>query len=283
MLNSPLLTRSEQPAIINQYDNDFRASKYSYLGRYFWETGCGPSSIANVFISGFEVSDEQIASAILYDVMHIMSVNPDIHIVDVKRFPDLATKDSAILRVCADSDWDILAFDQQLVPQDLYPLLSMTPVVVLSKQIGTDYWQTAIRYTQYLYNHGYPNASIYLVRASTGTSSVSGPLAFGTAGHFVTLLIPVDEFVEQGSIYLIDSASSALDGETYGQHQYYRQQYPFVSQPWNHKDFLQTYGFKRIHPNIIQFYLLNPLEADRLDTANLFRLYGTTFWVFFIK
>lgn len=283
ILSSPLPIKSEQPAIINQYDDAFRTARYSYLGRYFWETGCGPSSIANAFISGLEVSDEQIAAIILYDVMHIMSINPDRHSVDIKRFPNLATKDSSILQICAENNWNILAINQQLVQQDLCSLFSTTPVIVISKQIGTDYWQAAVSYAQYLYNHGYTDASIYLVRASTGTSSVSGPLAFGTAGHFVTFRIPVGEFIEQGSIYLLDSAPSALTGEEYGRYRYYKQQYPFVAQPWNHKEFLQTYGFERIHPNIIHFYLLNPFEVDRLDAAKLFKLYGTTFWVFFIK
>lgn len=280
---NPFFIKSEQTPIINQYDDDFRANKFSYLNHYFWENGCGPSSVANAFISGLEVSDEQMAAAILHDVMHIMSLDPDRYAIDVKRFPLLATEDSAILQICTANGWNIIAFDKQLTEQDLSTTFSDTPIVILSKQIGNDYWSSAVRYIQYLYDQGYHDATVYLVRASTGTSSVSGPLAFGSAGHYVTFYMPVDEFIEQGSIYLLDSAASAIKDEPFGKSEYYKQQYPFVAQPYAHKVFLQTFGIERIHPNIVRFYLLNPDETDRLTAAKLFKLYGTTFWIIFIK
>ena len=271
-----------ETAIIHQYEDTFQDSEFSYLGRYFWENGCGPSSVANAFISGLEVTDEQMAAAILYDVMHIMSLDPDRYAIDVKRFPLLATEDSAILQICNENGWGIVAIDKQLTHQDLSDHLSEIPVVILSKQVGTDYWQAAVDYAQYLYDQGCHDATIYLVRASTGTSSVSGPLAFGSAGHYVTFYMPVGEFIKQGDIYLLDSAASALQDEPFGKSEFYKQQYPFVAQPYAHKVFLQTFGVERIHPNIVRFYLLNP-ETDRLTAARLFELYGTTFWVIFIK
>ena len=117
-----------------------------------------------------------------------------------------------------------------------------------------------------------------MVRVGTGTSSVRGPLVSGTAGHYVTLAIPVDEFLENGTIYLLDSAPRALANEAYGKDCYYKSRYPFVSNPRGHREFLNTYGIERVQEDVIRFYLLNPVETNRLSAANMFTLYGAFFW-----
>lgn len=260
----------------------YRSNEYDYLGHKFWENGCGPSSIANAFISGFDITDANAAAELLRDVMHIMSGNPRIHQVDIKRFPLLAENESVILQYCENNGWEIVAYDKQLTPEELLQLCEAAPIVILSKQVGNEYWKAAIQYAQYLYEHDQTDATLYLVRASVGVTSTGGPLAIGQAGHFVTFCMPVKNFIEEGSIYLIDSATSALPGEAFGKLEYYKQQYPFVAHPWMHKAFLQRFGTERIHPNIVRFYLLDPSD-DKATAANLFKLYGTTFWIFFIK
>ena len=111
-----------------------------------------------------------------------------------------------------------------------------------------------------------------MVRVGAGTSSVDGPLVSGTAGHYITLAIPVDEFLENGTIYLLDSAPA------YGKDCYYKSRYPFVSNPRGHREFLNTYGIERVQEDVIRFYLLNPAETNRLAAANMFTLYGAFFW-----
>ena len=76
-------------AIINQYDSTFKTNEYSYRGHNFWENGCGPASVANAIIAGFEITDEETAAKILLDVLQAMTGNPKTNLLDVKRYPHL--------------------------------------------------------------------------------------------------------------------------------------------------------------------------------------------------
>lgn len=262
-------------AIINQYDVAFRTSEYSYCGHYFWENGCGPSSVANALIAGLGITDEEVAADVLSEVMWIMAGNPRRNNIDVKRYIYLPSQGETLQFLYDEGGWNLICYDYIITTEVLKAATSKAPALLFSKANNEKRWETVIQYAQVLKGTG---ATIYMVRVGTGTSSVRGPLVSGTAGHYVTLAIPVDEFLENGTIYLLDSAPRALANEAYGKDCYYKSRYPFVSNPRGHREFLNTYGIERVQEDVIRFYLLNPVETNRLAAANMFTLYGAFFW-----
>ena len=259
-------------AIINQYNPTFKASEYSYRGHNFWENGCGPASVANAIIAGLEVTDEETAAKILLDVLQAMTGNPQKNSVDVKRYSYLV---KALQWLYEEKGYTAVSYDYIITANDFFALVPQAPIVIFSKADNNNRWETALQYAAALEG---TNAKIYMVRVGTGTAAVGGPLAAGVAGHFVTIEIPVEEFLNLGAFYLLDSAPSALADEKYGSKEYYRVRYPFAANPIGHKKFLDTYGIKRIAPEIIKFYLLK----QDTNATKLFTLYGSFFWMIII-
>ena len=264
-------------AIINQYDVAFKTSEYSYCGHYFWENGCGPASVANALIAGLGITDEETAAGILFDVMHIMSSNPRTHNIDIKRYVQLPYRGNTLQQIYKENNWDIICYETTVSPE-VIASIARPSTLIFCKAKNEQRWEVAIEYAKALAG---TNAVIYMVRVGTGTASVQGPLAFGQAGHFVTLCLPVDKFLETGAIYLLDSAPCALAGESYGKDCYYKMRYPFVSNPRGHRQFLNIYGVERVQEEVIRFYLLDP-SVDRVAAANMFTLYGAFFWLIVI-
>lgn len=266
-------------AIINQKDPAFKTNEYKYNGHYFWENGCGPASIANALIAGLGITDEETAAKILLDVLNTMSSNHKEYTINLNNYTYLATHGRVLPQLYEQGGWKVVCYKVPVTYETLVSLTNDNPILIFSKAKNESYWETVFNYIKALKE---TSATIYIVRIGAGTSSVSGPLAQGQAGHYITLAIPVNEFLVNGSIYLLDSMPCALTGEPYGSKEYYHTRYPFVSNPRGHKKFLDTYGIERVSPEIIRFYLLEPEGTNRLDAAKQFVLYGSFFWLIVI-
>lgn len=95
-----------------------------------------------------------------------------------------------------------------------------------------------------------PDTNIILYHMTAGTIKLQRP--FGSlvnSGHYVTLLINVREFKESNCVYLIDSISRNITGETL-----YPTNYPFIEKPDSIglKRFSDNFDVKRISECIIK-------------------------------
>ena len=109
------------------------------------------------------------------------------------------------------------------------------------------------------------DATLILAYAGAGLDSSTAPLRSGASGHYLTVLLHVGSFIQNGTVYVLDSLPRALPGEPCGYKYLYRSAYAFPQAPDEEPDeFNARYIALRISPTVIKL-TLNSRELARLD------------------
>lgn len=295
-LTDPVDQYVQSLAIMAQRDDPFYAVPYNK--GYLNGRGCQPISMANGIIAAFGVTNYDTGVQIVLESAELL-----VPAGQRKRSPVLpellpSTIDPAALAgneeypvmaktVCAypgviNATSDVLDADEAIA------LLTaqQTPAIVSFRMSVYPSWEDAVRMIFAMHDMGHDDATICITRAGGGKDSYGTPFASGKTGHYLSALIHVGRFMQDGSIYILDSLPRAIPGETSNDGGVYRARYPFGEQR-DTKHFNQMYAPARIQPCVIRLTLreapLSTLTGEttqeqlELRTSYLksFTLYGS--------
>ena len=262
-LTDPVDQQVQQLAIMFQRDEPFFGVPYNK--DYLNGRGCQPISMANGLIAAFGVTD--------YDT------GRDSYTAD--------TRFSTLRDTLYAYPGTVFATPETLTADEIIPLLVRqgAPGLISFCLSVNPSWEDAIRVIFALYDYGWSDARLIITRAGAGKEKYGTPFASGKNGHYISALIHVGKFMQDGSVYILDSLPRALPGETSEDGGIYRARYPFGEQnPDNH--FNTHYEAARISPCVIRLTLREDFRdtlysdttADQLalrtDYMKSFTLYG---------
>ena len=294
-LSDPVDQKIQQLAIMYQRDDPFFGVPYNK--DYLNGRGCQPISMANGLIAAFGLTDYDTAAALTLEAA-VALVPPEQRKngpVHSAMLPVVLSRDTyessdrfPVLKdaVCSypgtiagtektlGADEAIALINQQIAPSIVTFCMSVNPS-----------WEDAVRVIFSLYDAGMSDATLILTRAGASKESYGTPFASGKNGHYISALIHVGKFMQDGSVYILDSLPRALPGEPSEDGGIYRARYPFGEQnEGNH--FNRHYEAARINPCVIRLTLREEMQqalysdttADQLalrtDYMKSFTLYG---------
>lgn len=281
-INTPLIIQDESDI---SFDQALAKSGASSQKNKLWKTwaynnnsymttvgdgGCRSLSITNALSLAFGIDDEKEIANILSDIIslnynckemnnYILSENKPRKYKFINHLID--SKDEKILSIGNNSNNFLSQIEeyQDSLNQDC----SFFGIVAFNK----NNYDSIIDAINKLYNIN-PDTNVIIYSISAGTRSVGSP--FGSksdSGHYVTLLINVREFVENNSVYLIDSLPKNLANETK-----YHATYNFAEGPkmGSLVKFTNAYEIKRIKDEVLKLtYKNGSIDKDALSILKL--------------
>ena len=269
-LTDPVDQRMQRLAIMSQRDPVFFGVPYNK--DYLNGRGCQPISMANGIIAAFGVTDYDTGVEIVLESAELLvpsdqrrraPVHPELLPAAIEpallkgseRYPVMATT------VCA-YPGAINAISDTLNADEAISLLSaqQAPAIVSFRMAVHPSWEEAVLLIFAMHDMGMDDATICITRAGGGKASYGTPFSSGKTGHYLSALIHVGKFMQDGSIYILDSLPRALPGESI-EDGTYRGRYPFGEQRET-THFNQTYEPARIQPCVIRLTLREAARAE---------------------
>lgn len=256
--------------IISQKEERFQNNNYLYCSNSFGDGGCGPSSITNGLLTLFNFTDYNMVGELTEEVIRLMSNGhnkknsvslSNLALLDLDSSSYLKNKKEFypnLYNMVFNYPGDIIYKDKILKNDELVNYLNnvncdYTFIYNLSM---SDNWQYIIDIINTLYINDKYNANMIFTFSSGGTTGTTGPFRSGKAGHYVSFVINVKDFYEEGSIYLLDSNPRGIKGEKIGEGTRYKYHYDFENKGLKIFDnFRDTYNATRISDNVIKFSL----------------------------
>ena len=294
-LTDPVDQQVQQLAIMFQRDEPFFGVPYNK--DYLNGRGCQPISMANGLIAAFGVTDYDTAVQLTLEASKALvlpeqrkngPVHPDMLPVVLGRDSYTADTRFPTLRDTLYAyPGTVFATPEALTADEIIPLLVRqgAPGLISFCLSVNPSWEDAIRVIFALYDYGWSDARLIITRAGAGKEKYGTPFASGKNGHYISALIHVGKFMQDGSVYILDSLPRALPGETSEDGGIYRARYPFGEQ--NQDNHFNThYEAARISPCVIRLTLREDFRdtlysdttADQLalrtDYMKSFTLYG---------
>lgn len=278
-------TDMEELATLSQYDDRFNGRDFMYNNNYLRYGGCYPSSVTNALIAALDVTNEDLAMGMLWDVMHLLTNgNP-------------ATRQAqlAYLRYLNFTADEIAAGDEQ------YPALSealidfggpihyhegyVEPehVAAFIEQNGdqravfhgsfarSEFWPYLCEMAEVLFATKHWDATIVVAGIGAGTVTTRAPFRSGEAGHYLSLYFPIRDFSANGTFYVLDSFPRALEDEPYGLDQSYTVTYDFIDKQkyaTSLDGFNERFAVTRVLPTIVQVDPINEAYENFNDAIN---------------
>ena len=267
-----------QLAVMSQRDEAFE--HVAYNGGQLQLRGCLPVSMANSVIAALGVTDRETAIGMVKETAELL-VFPKSRgkgRVELKYLPPLMSPEE---RAAQAEDYPFMARTMGGYPGEIRMLEDGLSAEILAEQmegmqrpgmlvgrlaVYPD-WTEMIRVMEQLDAMGLGDARILISHASAGTESSGAPLRSGENGHYLTLLLTVRTFLEEGRVYVLDSLPRALAGEESGYTKVLRRPYPFSQ---DHTAFRKTFDAGRISPTVIRLSLKDTAlwrPADALEKA----------------
>lgn len=261
------------------YQKDPRFSALPYDTTLFSVRGCAPSSIANMVIAAFDVTDADIAAQIVDDTLWVLCpgksyrrrpidqnklgnlLSPQKMAEQAERYPGLA---ASVGQYSGTVDFTLDDFTLERVQQAIADH-SESRYMTTGRISVRDSWEDVIRILHALHDAGEDDAMLLLAYAGAGTASGTAPLRTSSNGHYLTLCLPVRQFMETGRLYVLDSMPRALFGEEYRPGLAYRRCYAFVEEAPD-KGFNARFTAARIRPEIIRIDM-NAESLAQLDAV----------------
>lgn len=266
-LTDPVDQRVQRLAIMFQRDDPFY--EYPYNKDYLNGRGCQPISMANGVIAAFGVTDYDTAVQIALESTELLVPRESWNRGPVQAELLPSAIDPALLAaderhpatagvVCA-YPGAIAATADILDAAEIIQLLGAqtAPAIVSFRMAVNPSWEDAIRVIFALHDRGMDDAQLIITRAGAGKESHGTPLASGKSGHYLSALIHVGRFMQDQSVYILDSLPRALPGEddeTSVPGSFYRARYPFGTQREDNR-FNLTFAPARIAPCVIRLSL----------------------------
>lgn len=260
-------------AVMSQRDEAFEHVKYN--DGLLKIRGCLPVSMANSVIAALGVSDRETAIGMVKETAELLV------------FPKSRGKAAAELRYLP----TLMSPQERTAQADKYPFMAETmgrypgeirfleddlsaealeeqlsamesPCMLVGRLEVYPDWTEMIRAAAKLDAMGHGDARILIAYAGAGTESSGAPLRSGESGHYLTLMMNVRSFLEEGRIYVLDSLPRAIEGEESGYTMVLRRPYPF----WQDRtDFRKMFVAGRISPTVIRLSLQDPAAWQAAD------------------
>lgn len=256
-------------AILSQWDERFYDNDFYYNDNQFRFGGCGPASVTNALVAVLDVTDQDLAAGMERDVMYLLTDHRPAHnTINIARLSYLNSADGPLAL-----DPRYPSLNQALLEYNgrfIYDGLNVTAVDIEealgyldgSKALyhGTmaksNFWPGLVEIVDLLMSCGYQNSLIVVGFLSAGTETTAGPFRSGTAGHYLSLYIHVQEFAQAGTFYVLDSFPRALEDEPCGTRDAtYNYTYDFVntsSRPSALAAFTENFELERIQPTVLR-------------------------------
>ena len=191
--------------------------------------GCGPLSITNAISLAFGITDEKEISEILKNIIALNRNYREFneYLLDSKSIESYAKLNafkksiSEIIINGGSGSKSLLSHVRQNSEkiENGYCILGTTP-------FNTNNFDYIIQMINELYENN-PDTNIIFYNMTSGYLELQRPFgSISDHGHYVTLLINAREFVENDSLYLIDSLSRNISGENN-----HYENYNFVEKP----------------------------------------------------
>lgn len=256
-------------AVVSQWDERFFGKEYMYGGNHFRFSGCGPASVANALIAVLGVTDDDTATGLTRDVLYLLTrYQPNKHRMQIRALNYLNFTDPAQIadplyptlnRLLQDYNGLILYSDQPITTAELEKYvyrLNGHKALFHSALSKTNRWAQICAMARVLLDNGYEDADIVIAFQGAGTVKTRGPFRSGTSGHYLSVYIPLREFVEEGAFYVLDSMPRALDGEDYAPNQLpYMLKYDFAGSQLYYgslREFNERFTVERVKNTIVR-------------------------------
>ena len=272
-------------ATLSQYDDRFYNKDFMYNNNYLRYGGCYPSSVTNALIAALDVTNEDLAVGMLWDVMQLLTNGS----------PATRRAQLAYLQYLDFTEEEIAAGDEQ------YPALSealidfggsihyqkgyVEPehVAAFIEKNGDqraifhgsfardEFWPYLCEMAEVLFAEEQWDATIVVAGIGAGTVTTRAPFRSGEAGHYLSLYFPIWEFSSNGSFYVLDSFPRALEGEPYGLDQDYAVTYDFIDKQkysTSLDGFNERFSVFRIQPTIVRVDPISQAAEDFYDAIN---------------
>ncbi len=242
--------------IVAQTDPRFDTSVYQYEKARFVINGCGPATLHNGLAVAFRITDPAVSEAVLLEIMTITAdfQDPSRFGVNYKRMSRLTEpicdqyETLTQLKTTVDSVvWVTKGLNARVLTKEVEK--QKGSAVIMGRINLFQNWGEIIDLVDYLHAQGLDDATITVATLSAGTPSTGAPFNMGSEGHYITVAIQVGEYVERGSIYVLDSYPRSVRGEPLSE--IYTKKYYFAE---NNKltSFRQNYGAWHLIPTVVK-------------------------------
>ena len=272
-------------ATLSQYDDRFYSSDFNYNNNYLRYGGCYPSSVTNALIAALDVTSDELAMGMLWDVMHLLTNGS----------PATRQAQLAYLQYLDFTAEEIAAGDEQ------YPALSEALIdfggsihyqkgyvepehlaafieengnrraVFHGSFARSEFWPYLCEMADVLFATKHWDATIVVAGIGAGTVTTRAPFRSGEAGHYLSLYFPIRDFSTNGAFYVLDSFPRSLEDEPYGLGQEYSVTYDFIDRQkyaTSLDGFNERFSVTRVKPTIVRVDPINDAYEDFNDAIN---------------
>lgn len=281
LLEDPVDRRVQQLSIMSQQDEAIAGITYN--GATVRQRGCKLVSVVNGVMAAFGVTDRETAAGLVPEALDLLVpggkrskrsvdlqnmsklVDPVLRAEQQEKYPYLAKTVGAY-------PGSVQVSGKQLAAQDVLEILgkAQTPFVFVGRMSVHPDWTDALQILTGLHGMGMDDATLTLACVGAGAKKHGTPLRSGDFGHYLSLMFHVGSFMEDGTVYVLDSLPRALEGEPYDTEGAPRTQYAFVTDS-PVKAFNLNFRASRISPTVIRLSLtpeaLETLRAESEETA----------------
>jgi len=263
VLEDPLDRAVQQLAVMSQRDEAFEGVEYN--GGLLTIRGCLPVSMANSVIAALGVTDRETAIGMVKETTELLVfprmrgkgrvelqylpslLNPQERAGQEVLFPYMA---KTVGRYPGEIRFEDGGLNAQTLDEQLQEMTA--PCMLVGRMTLQGEWTDMIRMTEQLCAMGHQDARILIAHAGAGTESSGAPLRSGESGHYLTLMLHVQSFLQEGRIYVLDSLPRAIKGEESGYTMVLRRPYPFWQE---YTAFRDVFEAGRISPTVIRLSL----------------------------
>ena len=272
-LSDPVDLAVQRLCIMSQRDEAFE--KIPYNGGLLIYRGCQPVSMTNAIIAAMGVTDKQEATDLVLELTHVLvsQRNRKEGRIELARLGELLSREARLeqaeeypllAKVIGGYESEITLIDDTLDAQMIGNYFAQHPQSMLVSRLSVHPdWTALLEIAQRLHEMGLDDALVSLANVSAGRKNSGTPLASGASGHYVTLMMHVGAFVEEGRIYVLDSLPRALEGEESGRAYVLRSPYPFT-QKWG--GFKNLFNAGRISETVIR---LKPVDTPAWKSGGI--------------
>lgn len=281
VLEDPVDARVQQLSVLSQQDEAIGSIVYNTATVY--QRGCKLISVVNGVIAAFGVTDKEAAAGLVPETIDLLvpGGKRSSRSVNVQGMPNLV---DPALRASQQEEYPYLAktvgaypgsvqtSQKQLDAQEVLEILgeAQTPFMFVGRMSVHPDWTDALQILTALHEMGMDDATLCLACAGAGTDTSGTPLRSGKTGHYLSVLFHVGSFMEDGTVYVLDSLPRAIEGEPFSRAYEMHAQYAFVGDSSTNA-FNRNFTASRIRPTIIKLSLtqtaLETLRAEPEETA----------------
>ncbi len=258
--------------LVSQREERFANDTYRYIKKAaFVKNGCGPAALHNALSVAFDIRDQAFSEQALLEIMTLMAdfnrpsqygMNYNrsrllCEPLDAEAYPTLAEMTGLVGSMV----WQAKSFSAERVLETVRA--SEGSVVIMGRVNLSQNWGEVIDVLDALHEMGFDDATLSVADLSAGTPATKAPFCMGETGHYVTVTLQVDEFEENGTIYVLDSYPRAVRGEKLGD--LYDKKYYFAENNYL-TGFRQNYSAVHVVPVAVK---CEPLDSVKAELAQL--------------